>query len=633
MPDPDLPDAFLPSPGEQGPSSPPSPPRDRFTPPRTPVPPPRPSPPLPPAESLPPARQPRSSPPSPPLFPPSRPELPASSFSHEVHLGPDSDPAASARKSSTRGSSADQTQRAAGIVSIAIMCSRLLGLVREVILGGLFGGSKWMDGFMVAFRTPNMLRDLFAEGALSTAFITTFSQKLKTEGEKSAWDLARKMLTLTAVFMSLVTIAGILLAPLLVRLFAFGWVQEKPELIPFTVHLSQIIYGFILMLSLAALVMGILNSKGVFFVPAMASSFFNLGSIASGVLIGYWLDPSFGQKALYGMAIGVVIGGFCQLAVQLPSLRKIGFRFWPDFRWNEPGIRRVLHLMGPAIISGASVQAGVALNTFFASFLEQDGSVSYLQWAFRLMQLPIGVFGVAIATVTLPAASRAATEGVSDEFRNIISHGLRLVMVLTVPAALGLALLAEPIIAVIWQRGRFTVEDTIATAAALRAYAVGLVFYAAIKVVQPTFYSIDKKWVPMFISLGAIALNAVLNTIWVFVLHLGHQYLALSTTLGAMLNFALLYLVMCKFASHLHTKRLLATLAKISVACAGLCSIAAFSMVTVFAHWPTQGFARNASFLLLTISLAGAAYLFIAKFLGVQEVSFFFNLLRRKARR
>lgn len=512
------------------------------------------------------------------------------------------------------------------------MISRVLGLVREVVLGGLFGGSKWMDGYMIAFRTPNMLRDLFAEGALSTAFITTFSQKLKTEGEKSAWDLARKMLTLTTVFMALVTIAGIALSPVLVHIFAYGWVKDKPELIPFTVDLSRIIYGFILMLSLAALVMGILNSKGVFFVPAMASSFFNLGSIVSGALIGYWMDPKFGKNALYGMAIGVVIGGFCQLAVQMPSLRKVGFHFWPDFQWKDPGVLRVLHLMGPAIISGSAVQAGVALNTFFASFLERDGSVSYLQWAFRLMQLPIGIFGVAIATVTLPAASRAATEGISDEFRSILSRGLRLVMVLTIPAALGLTLLAEPIISVIWQRGRFGPNDTLATAAALRAYALGLVFYAAIKVIQPTFYSIDKKWIPMFVSIGAIVLNAILNGIWVFVLHLGHEYLALSTTLGAIMNFSVLYLVMQKFAVHLHTRALLSTIAKITVACAGMCSIATLAMVTVFAHWRTQGFTRNALFLVVTIALAGGAYLLIARFLRIQEITDLFGMLRRKTR-
>lgn len=625
MPESDLPDAFLPSPGDS--AFPPArrDPDDRF------------SPGVETTASREPDHEPSSSsflpqpPPSPP--PLARQEIPAPAFSHEVHLGPDSDPAPAAPKPVARSTGSENSQRAAGIVSIAIMCSRLLGLVREVVLGGMFGGSKWMDGFMIAFRTPNMLRDLFAEGALSTAFITTFSQKLKTEGEQSAWDLARKMLTLTAVFMSLVTIIGILVAPLLVRLFAFGWVKDKPELIPFTVDLSRIIYGFILVLSLAALVMGILNSKGVFFVPAMASSFFNLGSIVSGVAIGYYLDPKFGKNALYGVAIGVVIGGFCQLAVQLPSLRKVGFHFRPDFHWRDPGVSRVLHLMGPAIISGGAVQAGVALNTFFASFLERDGSVSFLQWAFRLMQLPIGIFGVAIATVTLPAASRAATEGISDEFRTIVARGLRLVMVLTIPAALGLALLAEPIISVIWQRGRFTADDTLATAAALRAYALGLVFYAAIKVIQPTFYSIDKKWIPMFISLGAIVLNAGLNTLWVFGLHLGHQYLALSTTVGAILNFGVLYLVMRKYAVHLHTGQLLRTIAKIMVASAGLCSIAALAMVTVFAHWSTQGFTRNALYLTATIGLATVSYVLIAKFLNIQEISYFVDILRRKTRR
>lgn len=621
MPEADLPDAFLPSAGESAPTPPARRELD--------------GPPVPPEVLLSPSREPDPGLATTAFLPPAPApkEIPATAFSHEVHLGPDPDPAAASKATPPRPSSSENTQRAAGIVSIAIMCSRVLGLVREVVLGGLFGGSKWMDGFMIAFRTPNMLRDLFAEGALSTAFITTFSQKLKTEGEQSAWDLARKMLTLTAIFMSLVTVIGILIAPLLVRLFAFGWVQDKPELIPFTTDLSRIIYCFILMLSLAALVMGILNSKGVFFIPAMASSFFNLGSIVSGAAIGYWLDPQFGKNALYGMAIGVVVGGFCQLAVQLPSLRKIGFHFRPDFRWNDPGVRRVLHLMGPAIISGGAVQAGVALNTFFASFLERDGSVSFLQWAFRLMQLPIGIFGVAIATVTLPAASRAATEGISDEFRTIIARGLRMVMVLTIPAALGLTLLAEPIISVIWQRGRFTADDTLATAAALRAYALGLVFYAAIKVIQPTFYSIDKKWIPMFVSLGAIILNAALNTLWVFGLHLGHQYLALSTTVGAILNFGILYVVMRKFALHLHTTQLLRTIAKISVASAGLCSIAALAMVTVFAHWSTQGFTRNALYLTATITLATASYVLIAKFLNIQEIAYFVDILRRKARR
>ncbi len=541
----------------------------------------------------------------------------------------------------------------AGLVSIAIMCSRVLGLVREVVLGGMFGGSKWMDAYMMAFRTPNMLRDLFAEGALSTAFVTTFSQKIRKDGQDSAYELARKMLTLTAVGMAGVTLIGVLLAPFIVRIMAAGWLvgpSAKPELVPPTIFWAQIIYGFIPMLSLAALVMGILNSRGVFFVPAMASSFFNLGSIVSGMALGYWLEPEFfrslldgtelhdpeniaGRKALTGMAIGVVIGGVCQLGVQLPSLGKVGFRFRPDFHWNDPGVKRVLTLMGPAVISGAAVQAGVLLNSFFAPFIGQEGAVSYLQWAFRLMQLPIGVFGVAIATVTLPAASRAAADGPSAEFRSIIARGLRLNMLVTIPAAIGLAVLAEPIIAVIWQRGRWDVGDTLATAAALRGYAVGLVFYSAIKIIQPTFYSIDRRWVPMWVSIGAIFLNAVLNTIWVFVLGLGHEYLALSTTIGSFFNFTLLYLLMLRYAGHLETGRLFRGLAKIGIAATVLTAVAMAGQLTILAGWRDQGFLHNAAALGATITVACAGYFLTAKLLHVEEMNQFVSLLRRKLKR
>jgi putative peptidoglycan lipid II flippase len=536
----------------------------------------------------------------------------------------------------------------AGLVSIAIMCSRILGLVREVILGGLFGGSKWMDGYMVAFRIPNMLRDLFAEGALSTAFVTTFSQTIKKEGDEAAFDLARKMLTMTAVAMAVITLICVLAAPWMVPAFASGWTSgphARPELIGPTVFWSQIIYGFIPLLSLAALVMGVLNSKGVFFVPAMASSFFNLGSIVSGIAIGYWLEPEFfrpavqgaiapsGVKALTGMSIGVVIGGMCQLGFQLPALRHVGFRFRPDFRWSDPGVKRVLALMGPAIVSGAAVQAGVVINTVFASFLQTEGAVSSLQWAFRLMQLPIGVFGVAIATVTLPAASRAAADGINDEFRAIIARGLRLAMLVTVPSAIGLAILAEPIIATIWQRGRFNLHDTMAVAGALRGYALGLIFYSAIKILQPTFYSINHKWVPMWVSLAAIALNALLNSIWIFGLHLGHEFLALSTTIGSLFNFLVLYAMMLRYAKRLETGRLLRGLAKIGVASTALTLIALGGQMTVLADWRTQGFLLNAGGLALTISIAMAAYFGIAKVLQVEELSQFTSMVMRRVKR
>ena len=558
------------------------------------------------------------------------------------------EPRSSDQTSASRGGGGSGTAGKAGLVSIAIMCSRVLGLVREVVLGGLFGGSKWMDGYMVAFRIPNMLRDLFAEGALSTAFVTTFSQTTQKEGDEPAFRLVRKMLTLTAVAMAAITLVCILIAPWVVPAFASGWISgphARPELIGPTIFWSQIIYGFIPLLSLAALVMGVLNSKGVFFVPAMASSFFNLGSVVSGIAIGYWLEPEFfrpvaegavapaGVKALTGMSIGVVIGGVCQLGFQWPALRQVGFRFRPDFDWSDPGVKRVLALMGPAIVSGAAVQVGVVINTMFASFLQTEGAVSSLQWAFRLMQLPIGIFGVAIATVTLPAASRAAANGINDEFRSIIARGLRLAMLVTVPSAIGLAVLAEPIIATIWQRGRFDLNDTLAVAGALRGYALGLIFYSAIKILQPTFYSINHKWVPMWVSLGAIALNAVLNSIWIFWLHLGHEFLALSTTIGSLCNFLALYVMMLHYAKRLETGRLFRGLAKIGIASAVLTVIVLGGQMTILANWRTQGFFLNVGGLTLTIGLAMAAYFGVAKLLQVEEMNQFTAMVMKKLRR
>ncbi len=526
----------------------------------------------------------------------------------------------------------DAPKGKAGLVSIAIMCSRILGLIRDVVLGGLFGGSKVMDAFVMAFRAPNMLRDLFAEGALSTAFITTFSKTLKTEGDAAAWSLARKMLTLTSVFMCVVTILGVLIVPLFIQIMAFGW-RDEPEKIALTAHLAQVMYPFILMISLAALVMGILNAKGVFFIPALSSSFFNLGSITAGTSIGYLLDPTWGPKAMYGIAIGVLVGGVLQLAIQIPALRKTGFRFHPDFQWNDSKVRKVLSLMGPAIISGSAVQAGVAMNSFFASFLEGDGPVSYLQWAFRLVQLPIGVFGVAVATVTLPAVSRAATDGIGDEFRNILSRGVRLILLLTLPSALGLALLAEPIISLIYQRWNFDWADTVGTAGALRCYALGLVFYAGVKVVQPAFYSIDRKWVPMFVSLAAIAVNAGLNSLWVFVLKLDHTYLALSTTISATASFCILFLLMRKYAGGFQSGKLLSSFVRLVIACVAMSGVILVAHLTLLSNWQELAFSLKLLNLGVTIAVAAAFYFAVAKLLRVEEMDEFISMIKRRARK
>src|SRR5947207_802515 len=304
--------------------------------------------------------------------------------------------------------------RATGIVGVAILSSRILGLIREQIFAGLFGAGKYLDAFLMAFRLPNLLRDLFAEGALSTAFITTFSGKIATEGDESAWRLANKVATLTAVFMSVVTLLGIVFAAQLVDLLTWwSWPPDKTEL---TILLTRIMWPFMLLVSLAALVMGMLNAKYVFGPPAMASSYFNLGSIIAGVALGYWIDPHFGARSLVGLAIGTLIGGAWQLIGQFPSLWKVGYRFHPDLHWRDEGVRTVLTLMGPAVIAASAVQVNVLINSGFAASLG-NGPVGWLNIAFRLMQWPLVIFGVGIGKVTLPLVCKSVARGETTKFR------------------------------------------------------------------------------------------------------------------------------------------------------------------------------------------------------------------------
>jgi len=520
-------------------------------------------------------------------------------------------------------------------VSAAVMTSRVLGLLREMMFAGLFGGSRWMDCFYLAFKVPNLLRDLFAEGALSQAFVTTFSKKLKTDGDGPAWELANKMLTLAAVFMSLIALAGVFVAPwivdLLTSLSRSGATSRSyaPEEIQLTVLMVRIMYPFILLVSLAALVMGILNAKNVFGMPALSSCFFNLGSMIGGAALGYWMDPTWGKDSLVGFAIGVVIGGLAQLVCQFPALLRIGHRFRANFQWRDPGVRQILKLMGPAVIAASVVQVNVVVNAMFA-YGVGEGAVSWLSYAFRLMQLPIGVFGVAVATVTLPALSRAAVGGISEEFRPTLAKGLRQVLFLVLPSTLGLVFLAEPIVSVLYERGAFDANDRIATAAALRAYGYGLVCYAGLKVLQPAFYAIDRRWLPMMVSIMALGTNLFFNWFFVFVMRWGHESLALTTSISATLNFLVLYLAMRKFAGDIGSMELLALLGKLVAA--GL----AMSLVCVAAtHWlfrdPAQlGLLIRALALAGTVAVAAATYFLTAKLLNVREADEAVSMVRRK---
>jgi putative peptidoglycan lipid II flippase len=524
--------------------------------------------------------------------------------------------------------------RATGVVGIAILFSRVLGLIRETVFAGLFGAGKNLDAFLMAFRLPNLLRDLFAEGALSTAFITTFSQKIAIEGDQSAWRLANKVATLTAVFMSAVTVLGIVFAPQLIDLLTWGsWSPDKTAL---TVLLTRIMWPFMLLVSLAALVMGMLNAKYVFGPPAMASSYFNLGSIIGGVAIGYWLDPRFGARSLVGLAIGTLIGGAWQLLGQFPSLWKVGYRFRPDFRWRDEGVRTVLTLMAPAVVAASAVQVNVLINSGFAASITDasghviSGPVSWLNIAFRLMQLPLGIFGVAIGTVTLPLVSKHAALGNTAEFRATLARGMRLAFLLTVPSAIGLAMLASPIISVIYQHGRFTAEMTRQTAGALQYYAIGLVAYAALKVLVPAFYAVGKRNTPMMVSFLAIGANLFLNWLFTFRLGWGHRGLAFSTSLVATINFLLLYALMRRQTRRLETRQMLVAIGKICLAGAALALVCWLANYWWLDAWSDMRFFQKLAILLATIAVAGAAFFGTAFLLRVSEVQDIIDVFRRR---
>ncbi len=533
-------------------------------------------------------------------------------------------PAPDQKKSAASNDRVDT--RAAGVVALAVVCSRILGLIREQVFAALFGGGRVMDAFTIAFRVPNFLRDMFAEGALSTAFITTFSKTIATEGEQSAWRLANKIATLTTIVLSLICLAGILLAPYIIAITAPGFDAEKAAL---TVWLARLMYPFILMVSLAALVMGMLNAMHVFGVPAMASSFFNLGSIVGGVAIGWWIDPHFGERAVTGLALGTLIGGTMQLAVQLPSALKLGFRPRPDFRWRDPGVRSILRLMGPAVIAASSVQVNVLVNSIYASNLP-DGSVFSLQVAFRLMQLPLGVFGVTLGTVSLPVLARLVASNNIPQFRSELARSMRLGMLLTIPSTLGLMVLAEPIVSLLYQHGKFGAHETAHAAGALRFYAVGLCAYAALKILVNAFYAIDKRRTPMVVSMIAIGLNALLG--WFFTFQLGWEErgLAFSTGCVATINFLVLYVLMRRRVETLHTGLMIRTLLKVGVAGAVLALICWAGKNFLLADWAVQSFVMKGVWLLGTIVVAGAGFFVAAMALRIDEINAITAIVKRK---
>ena len=448
--------------------------------------------------------------------------------------------------------------RSAGKVSIAVFISRILGLVREQVFAAFFGAGFAYDAYVVAFRIPNLLRDLFAEGALSSAFVAVFTDYRTRKGTEETWRLANTVITAALVIVGGLSILGMLSSGFIVRLMSpdFAKVPGKIELATF---MTTIMFPFLLLVSLSAIAMGILNSLGRFFMPAMASSFFNLGSIVSGVLLSFCM-PWVGLHPIVGMAVGVLVGGFLQLWVQTPSLKRQGFRFRPILDFADPGLVRVGQLMLPAVVGLAAVELNIFINTFFAASCA-EGSVSWLNYSFRIMMFPIGLVGVSLSIATMPAVSRYAALGDIAGLREAYVSSTVLSFIFSVPATVGLIVLADPIIRVIYQHGRFTPADTAQTAGALALYAVGLFAYSAQKIVVPVFYALNKPRYPVIASFFTVALNICF--VLAFLGPFQHRAIALSTSLCMMANYLYLSFMLYRQVQGYDIRRIIRSLVRI----------------------------------------------------------------------
>jgi putative peptidoglycan lipid II flippase len=509
------------------------------------------------------------------------------------------------------------------------MSSRVLGLVREMVLAQYFGTTAAMAAYNVAFRIPNLLRDLFAEGAMSAAFVPTFTKYLHASGTASAWRLANLVINSLAVITGVLVLLGIVFAEPLVRLITDNEYTRDAAQLALTVQLARFMLPTLTFIALAAALMGMLNSLHHFFIPAFSPAMFNVVTILCAWFV-VPLMPGLGIEPIVAIAAGTFLGGVAQLAIQWPPLRSEGFRYRPLVDLNDEGLRRVLLLMGPGTIGLAATQVNVLVNMQLATSQEIE-AVNWLNYAFRLMYLPIGLFGVSIATAALPTVSRHHHQEDTTAVRNTVSDGLSLMAMLNVPATVGLMVLAVPIVRVIFEHGRFTAADTLATAAALQFYAIGLVGYSVVRIASPMFYALGRNRIPVIVSVATVLVNAALNYWLVHVM--GYRGLALGTSIAAVFNAGTLLFMLRAQLDGLNGGRLFSSLSRITVASAVM-GAAAYGADRTLESWiPGTGEALQIVRLAIAIGfslavLAGSAWL-----LRIREFNQGFALVTRRLRR
>ena len=509
--------------------------------------------------------------------------------------------------------------KAAGVVGFWTSLSRISGFIRDLIIAIVLGAGVGSDSFFVAFRIPNLLRRLFAEGALSAAFVPTFIETLQKDGKEEGIRLARIAVTFSTIVLCFITVLGIVFTPQIVRVIAPGFFDD-PEKFGLTTQLTRIMFPYIFFISLVALVSGALNSLGRFAAPAAAPILLNISMIGGILILTKGLDWPPG----YSLSWAVTLAGLLQLLLQIPFLMAEGVTIKPDFHFRYPPLRRMGRLFVPAAIGGAVYQVNVLVGTMLASLLPV-GSVSWLYYADRLVEMPLGVFAIALGSAALPSMSRLASSGDYKGLGESVSFSLRLIAFFIIPASVGLIVLREPIISVLFQHGRFTFTDTIETSYALLWYTAGLWAFSGLKVVTQAFFSLKDTKTPLWVSLFAVALNLGAG---ILLMHpMKHGGLALATTLAAAFNFVILFLILIRRIKWFDIAGFLASIARITAA-SFIMGVFLFS-IRGFGLW-SHGISWKNLVVLLTCVIVGiGVYGVCAHFLKCEQMRSIKSVLKK----
>jgi putative peptidoglycan lipid II flippase len=510
--------------------------------------------------------------------------------------------------------------RAAGLMSIATFISRVLGYVRDMIFALYFGATGTSDTFFAAFRIPNLLRELFAEGSMSSAFIPVLTEYQQKHGEEESLRLVKITFTFIIIAVGLFCLIGIIFSPAIVTVIAPGFLNS-PEKFSLTVLLTRIMFPFLLFISLAALIMGSLNTKKVFFIPALAPAMLNITLILSIVFF-----ESRARQPITAAAIGVMAGGLVQFAFQLPSFFKNRYKLGFDTTFNHPGLKKMSMLLIPATLALSVSQINIVVSNILASFLP-SGSITYLFYSMRLIQFPIGIFGVAMGMAVLPTLSEHAVKGDFDKLRDDFSFALRLLFFITIPAMAGLIALREPIVNILFQRGRFDYIATVGTAQALLFYSLGIWSIVGVRVVIASFYSMQDTRTPVKVAVIALAANVIFSII--LMKPLKHSGLALANTIASGINFTLLFFFLRRKLKRVDAKRIFRSFVKTIFA-----SSVTGLMGWMLLHgeiWQIHGGTLNKVFYLGgTIALCIGIYLFLSYLLKSEEFSYVVEMVKQK---